>query len=181
MYHEIQPSIQVLALLSILGPITERGKDLPSDKNHADYVDKNGFYDIIKIQLDYKALFPAVFNVAVSQLSPHLTPEVYYESLFSQACYISNQPRVSSKVRIFEQLVIAKPKQGENVYLKRKEKCKWYEGEERDDQIFLDVEKKVYLDSPPHNQEVFGEDEDGSGEKNDDIEEMSENDDGVSI
>ena len=73
-----------------LGPITKRGKDFPPDMNHADYVDKKGSYDIVKFQLGHKEIFPAVFNVVVGQLSPYLTSEVDYETLFSQTCHITD-------------------------------------------------------------------------------------------
>ena len=67
------------------------------------------------------------------------------------------------------------------MYLKRKEKGKWDEQEELDDKRILDVEKKIYLEMFPHNQGVFGEDENGSGDNDDDVEEMSEDNDYVSV
>ena len=62
------------------------------------------------------------------------------------------------------------PKKVKKIYLKRKGKGKYDEGEEHDDQRFLDVEKKIYLEMFPHNQGVFDEDEDESGDKDDDVE-----------
>ena len=75
------------------------------------------------------------------------------------------------------------PKQGEKIYLKRKEKGRWDEWEEHDDQRFLDDERKIHLEIFHRNQGVFGEDENGSGDDNDgdDVEEMSEDDDDVSV
>ena len=71
-------------------------------------------------------------------------------------------------------------KKVKQLYLKRKGKGKWDKGEEHDDQIFLDMEKKIYLEMFPHNQGVFGENEDGSGDKDDDVEDMSEHIEDVS-
>ena len=136
-----------------LGPVTKRGKDLPSGKNHADYINKKGVYDIVKFQLDHKDLFPAVFHVGVGQLSSHLSSEVDCESLFSHTGHISDPLRSSTKVRTFERLVIAKhrlkhiyccPKKVQKLYLKRKQANNWDKNEERDDQMFLDIERKIY-------------------------------------
>ena len=40
-------------------------------------------------------------------------------------------------------------KKVKQLYLKRKGKGKWDKGEEHDDQIFLDMEKKIYLEMYP--------------------------------
>ena len=43
------------------------------------------------------------------------------------------------------------------------------------------METKIYLEIFPHNQGVFGEDKDRSGDEDDDVEGMSEDDDDVSV
>jgi len=175
-----QPRTPTIAL----GPVKKRGKDLPSGKNHADYINKKGVYDIVKFQLDHKDLFPAVFHVGVGQLSSHLTSEVDCESLFSHAGHISDPLRSSTKVRTFERLVIAKhrlkhiyccPKKVQKLYLRRKQANNWDEDEERDDQTFLDMEKKIYDKMFPHDDGVLGGDEDSNNE--DDFEDVSDDDD----
>ena len=66
------------------GPVIERGLNLPSGKNHVDYIDSKGYYDIIKYNLDHEEYFPAMGVTVVGKLGPHLTTEVDCESLFSQ-------------------------------------------------------------------------------------------------
>ena len=63
----------------------ERELDIPSGKNHADYIDSKGYYDIIEYNLDHQKSSPAMGVTAVGKLGPHLTTEVDCKSLFSQA------------------------------------------------------------------------------------------------
>ena len=124
--------------------------------------------------------------MGICQLSSHLTSEVDCEALFSHTGHISDSLRSSTKVRTFKWLVIAKhrmnriyccPKKVQKLYLKRKKEGNWNEDEERDDQTFLDMEKKMYKDLFPLNEEVFSGDE--GSQDDDDFEDVS--DDGESV
>jgi hypothetical protein len=37
-----------------ISKVIQKGDDLPSGKNHADYIDPNGKYDIVKYMQDHK-------------------------------------------------------------------------------------------------------------------------------
>ena len=159
-----QPRTPIISL----GPVLKRGIDLPSGKNHADYIDKKGVYNIVQFQLDHEKLFPAVYNVGVGQLSSHLTAEVDCETLFSHAGNISDPLRSSTKVTTFERLVIAKhhmnqiyccPKKVKKLYMKRMKEGGWEENEERDDQQFLNMERNIYKEMFPLNDGASSGDE----------------------
>jgi len=85
-----------------------RGKDLPSKRNHADYVESNGNYDIVKYLVDHKKEFPALHSVGVGELCPHLSTEVDCESLFSLAGFKSHPRRTQTDIRNYECLVVTK-------------------------------------------------------------------------
>ena len=53
-----------------IGPVSKRGMNLPSGKNHAYYIDKHGYYDIFNLLEDHKAIFPGIDNVGVGQYRP---------------------------------------------------------------------------------------------------------------
>ena len=55
------------------------------EKKHADYIDKNGKYDIVRFVIVHKDKCKGLTKVFIGQLSPHITTEVDCESLFSQA------------------------------------------------------------------------------------------------
>ena len=82
--------------------------NLPSGKKYTDYIDKHGYYDIIKILEIHKEIFPGIDNVGVGQYDPYISTEVDYESLFNQSGYISQPKWANTNIRIFEWLVISK-------------------------------------------------------------------------
>jgi hypothetical protein len=45
------------------GPVVSQGKNLPTGHNHADYIDKNGSYDIVKFLKDQVSMFPTINKV----------------------------------------------------------------------------------------------------------------------
>ena len=49
-------------------PVIERGLDLLSGKNHADYIGIKGYYDIIEYNLDHQNYFPAMGVMVVGKL-----------------------------------------------------------------------------------------------------------------
>ena len=100
-----------------IGPVLERGKGLPSGKNLADYIDKKGYFNLVKYAQDHsqKAMkgsaappFVGTGNVILGQLSPHITTEVDCESLFSQAGHAAQPNRNRTTAETFERQVIAK-------------------------------------------------------------------------
>lgn len=144
-----QPRTPIIAL----GPVKRKGGNFPQVRIMLITSIKKGVYDIVKFQLDHKDLFPAVFHVGVGQLSSHLSSAVNCESFFSHAGHISDPLRSSTKVRTLERLVIAKhclkhiyccPKKVQKLYLKRKKANNWDGDKERDDQMFLDIKRKMY-------------------------------------
>ena len=66
----------------------------------------NGNYDIICFFLDHKLNFPALFNIVISQLAPHITTGVDCEPLFSQAGHISKSNWNRTMSNTFERLAI---------------------------------------------------------------------------
>ena len=92
-----------------LGPVKKRGLNLKkAGKNHADYVDKDGRYDIVKYLLDMQKIFPSISNVGIGQYAPHITTEVDCESLFSQAGFLTEARRSRTDLRMYERLVVGK-------------------------------------------------------------------------
>jgi len=43
------------------GLVLSRGKDLPSGKNLADYINKKGRMDMLRFYADHKKFFPSAF------------------------------------------------------------------------------------------------------------------------
>ena len=66
-----------------IGAVVERGTDLPSGHNHAEYVDHSGHYDIVQYLEHHKRKFPAIHTVCIGQICPHISTELDCESLFS--------------------------------------------------------------------------------------------------
>ena len=44
-----------------VGPVKQRGQNLPSGKNLADYIDKLGRFEMLKFYSDHKAVFPVLW------------------------------------------------------------------------------------------------------------------------
>ena len=109
-------------------PVSKWVMNLPSGKNHYDYIDKHGYYDIFKMLEDHKEIFLDIDNVGVYQYGPYISNEVDCESLFNQSGCIYQPKRSNTNIRTFERLVISKhrlqrifcdPKKVEKFYLKR--------------------------------------------------------------
>ena len=89
-------------------PVSKRGMNFPSGKNHTDYIDKNYYYDIVNMLENFKEIFSGIDNVGVGQYGPYIWTEVDCEILFNQYGYISKPKRATTKIKTFEQLVISK-------------------------------------------------------------------------
>ena len=86
----------------------KRGKDLPSGRNIADYIDERGIFDLLLFFIDHKRQLESLSNVVIGQLAPHSTAEVDCESLFSEAGALALPSRSRTKVEMFERLIMGK-------------------------------------------------------------------------
>ena len=68
--------------------VTYRVNNVIHGKNHADYVDFQVFYNIMRYLQDLKEYSPALYHVGVGQFYPNITTEVDCESMFSQEGFI---------------------------------------------------------------------------------------------
>ena len=155
-----QPQTPIIAL----GKVVQRGTNLSSGKNHADYISDNGNYDIVSFFIDHKLQFPILSKVVIGQLSPHITTEVDCESLFSQAGHLSHPNRNRTVAETFERLVMAKHRLSrfhcdklkvKNEFIRRWNNKLFNKDEDRDDIEFWEQQKKEYLQMNPHDSELF--------------------------
>ena len=86
--------------------------DLPSGRNHADYVDDSGYYAIVPYLMDHAVMFPSLSNVVVGQICPHILAESDCENLFNQLGFIAETRRNPAGRRDYEQLVMLKHRLG---------------------------------------------------------------------
>ena len=87
-----QPQKPVFAF----GPVLERGSDLPDERglppkrNLADYINKNGQFDIVRFYQVHSKKFPSLSKLVIGKYSAHVSTEVDCDSLFSEAGALSN-------------------------------------------------------------------------------------------
>ena len=167
-----------------IGPVKSRGKNLDKrQKNHADYMDEKGGYDIVSYLNDFSDRFPALSHVGIGQLCPHISTEVDCESLFSTAGFMSHPRRANTNIRTYERLVKGKHclqriychvPSVYRMYMKRHKEGDWDEKDNREDDRFLELEKEIWKEMYPHHSEQLDEeyesDEDGE-ESEDEVEE----------
>ena len=160
--EEGQPKKPVYAF----GKVKKRGSKIENSggRNHADYVDETGMYDIVRFFDDFKEDLKSMYNVVTGQLCPHINAEVDCESLFSQAGILAHPMRARTGIRMYERLVVGKHRlhriychipRVQALYLRRWKSNDWDEDDNRDDQEFLKVERQIYLQSMPENAELF--------------------------
>ena len=157
------------------GPVKCRGEDLPSGKNHADYVDSKGNYDIVGFFKDHTKQLPSLENTFTGKLASHSTSEADCESLFSESGHLAKPHMNRTSIETFERLVIAKHCMA-RVYcckhkvllefLRRWKSKKFGEKEDRDDLEFWEQEKNIFLEEFPQHDGIFdGLETDESGFK----------------
>jgi len=157
------------------GPVLAggRGKNLPSKKNHADYISGMGYYDAVNFFGDHALDFLSLNSVFVGETAPHLSTEVDCESLFSMAGYKSHPSQSQTDIRNYERLVVAKhrmsriycdPSLVHKTFMDRFKTNSWDEKDERDDTEFLEIEKEIYLKTFPHMKELVDEESEGEGD-----------------
>ena len=142
--------------------------NLPSGRNHADYMDLKGHYQLESYLEDHNDTFPGIYQVGVGEICPNISHEVDCESLFSIAGAAADARRSLQNIRLYERLVILKHRLGHmychlpdvrDLYLKRRRANDWNEKEDRDSHEVLESEKEIYLEMYPQNAELFDEEE----------------------
>ena len=88
-----------------VGKVAKEGKDLPSGKNLAPYLDLNGRMKLLSFHSDHKKMFPMVFSLMQKEASRHVV-EVGCERLFGLAGYVSSPRRTRLNVRTYERLAM---------------------------------------------------------------------------
>jgi hypothetical protein len=88
-----------------VGPVVERGKDLPSGKNLADYIDSRGRIDLLKFFDHHKKSFPNLWILVQRKASCRVT-EVGCERFFALSGYVSAPRRTRLGVRTYERLAM---------------------------------------------------------------------------
>ena len=89
----------------VVGHVKKRGKDLPSGKNLADYVDKLGRFEMLKFYADHKTFFPVLWIQSQCEESRRVV-EVGCERFFNLAGYVSSPMRTRLGVRTYERLAM---------------------------------------------------------------------------
>jgi len=151
----------------VIGEVISKGEDLPSGKNHADYIDKKGYYDVVKCLQDHKTSeFKGLSKVFIGTLAPHITTEVDCESLFSQAGHAAHPNRNRTVAETFERLAMGKhrlsriccsPEKAKVEFIEQWKKNSWSESKDRDDLAFWEQQKKEYLELNPGHAGVIAE------------------------
>ena len=139
------------------GPLVNRGVDLPSKKNLADYLDKKGRIDLLEFYQSHKDRFPNLFTIIQREASRRAV-EVDCERFFGLSGYISQPRRSRLNVRNYERLamlayimqnVFIDPKWVADEYLRRCKAGKWKKGVAEDALKCFNLERII-------DAEVFG-------------------------
>ena len=87
----------------LVGPVLSKGRDLPSGKNLADYVDKRGRIDLLSFFIDHQLIFPTLFILCQCEAARKIV-EVGCERFFAVSGYVSAPRRTRLGVRTYERL-----------------------------------------------------------------------------
>jgi hypothetical protein len=165
-----------------VGPFVSYGKDLPSNKNIANYIDKNGRMDLLEFFEDHQKLSPTLWILAQRVASIRVV-EVGCERFFAISGYVSAPRRSRLDVRNYERLamlstiirkIYVDPKMVAAEYLKRCRLKQWKREDDEDALKCWNLEVKIEseLDNKPHVTELSMDDieveTDGEGDENDD-------------
>ena len=88
-----------------IGPVLKKGKNLPSSKNIASYIDKLGRMDAVSYASDHKAEFDIIWIVVQCEASRRVV-EVGCERFFNLSGYVSSPKRTQLGVRNYERLAM---------------------------------------------------------------------------
>ena len=133
--------------------IEEKGEDLPSGRNLANYFDKEGQFQHVKFWNDHKSYLPKLRSYAVERASFNTT-EVPCETLFSQSGYASEARRTRLKSKQFEREVTLAYnlkhvffdiERAMDIYIGRETKKDWDDDKEhREDLFFMTQEEALF-------------------------------------
>ena len=87
----------------LVGPVLSKGKDLPSGKNLAHYVDKRGRIDLLRFFIDHQLIFPTLFILCQCEAARKIV-EVGCEHFFAVSGYVSAPRRTRLGVGTYERL-----------------------------------------------------------------------------
>ena len=73
----------------MVGPVHEKGKNLPSGHNLFDYIDIQGQIDLVRFFSDHSKVFPTLWVIAQKESSRRVV-EVGCERFFGLSGYISS-------------------------------------------------------------------------------------------
>lgn len=145
-----------------LGPVLEKGDDFyvsgNTRLNHANYMDRKGYFDLCQFYEDTKFLYPGLAYTFLGKIGHHSCQEADCETLFSMSGYKSDPRRLMAFIRTYERLVIASHRMHRfhirdkviiQEYLKRYKNKDWDEEECRDDEEFLKVEEELWAKMYP--------------------------------
>jgi hypothetical protein len=95
------------------GVVEEREEDLDASHpfrkcNLADFIDKTGYFDLVKFVGLNHQFFPFIYKLACCLLAALRTNKVGCERFFSVAGYVSNPQRTSLKVKHYKALAMLK-------------------------------------------------------------------------
>ena len=134
--------------------VEEKGTDLPSGRNLANYITKEGKFKHIQFWVDHSKKFPKLWSFAVERASCNPT-EVSCETLFSESGYASTARNTKLSSRQFErevsiarniQVVYFDIEHAVDVFLARKKKGDWDEDEEARDALFyMEQERDLFI------------------------------------
>ena len=90
----------------VVGPVTQRGHDLPSGRNLADYLCPNTYrMDVLRFAFDHRDDYPTIFKFCQCEAS-RKPVEISCERFLGLAGYISSPKRTRLGVRTYERLAM---------------------------------------------------------------------------
>ena len=113
---------------------------------------------------DLKEDFPALYHFGVDKFCPHITTEVHYESLFSQAWFLSEIRRARTGICMSEILVLGNYCFNlihcyitifKELFIKLRKENLWEEEHDQDDRAFLKLEKEILKEMFPHSSDIL--------------------------
>ena len=88
-----------------IGPVKQRGENLPSGNNIADYIDQKGRMNLLQFFKEHQSSFPNLFIIVQREASRRVV-EVGCERFFGQSGYISNPRRTRLGVKNYERIAM---------------------------------------------------------------------------
>jgi hypothetical protein len=88
-----------------VGPVVQRGQNLPSGKNLADYIDKKGRINLLTFFGDHQTRFSNLF-ILIKREASRRAVEVGCERFFGLSGYVSQPRRSMLGVRNYERLAM---------------------------------------------------------------------------